>query len=344
MKENKSDFIKDYLLSTFPDARLASGGSEVVMRCRFCGDSQKDMSAKHLYIKVADVPLFNCFKCNSAGILTDEIIRKYFLSSYTDKDMEFFYNLRSYNKNISKQIKTYNANTSSYSIRNNNITIDDNTIYKLNYINNRLGLQLTYNDLLQNKIVLNLLDLIQSNNINTLTRSKNIINNLNDDCIGFLSTDNGFVTLRNIQNNMNFRYNVYTIFNNIENSRKYYIIPSIIDVSIGLPINIHIAEGPFDILSIFYNLRGMDRNQNMYVAICGKSYIGTVKSILRTYGIINCIFHLYVDNDVDDYALYPIRNILHPLGIECYIHRNIFEGEKDFGVSLNKINESIKKL
>ena len=57
--------LKEYLLSRFPDAKTASGGRQVVLRCRFCGDSQKDKSARHLYIKVdGDVPLYKCFKCN----------------------------------------------------------------------------------------------------------------------------------------------------------------------------------------------------------------------------------------------------------------------------------------
>lgn len=341
---NQSEFIKNYLLSTFPDARLASGGTEVVMRCRFCGDSQKDKNARHLYIKVSDVPLYNCFKCNTSGILTDEILRRYFLNSYNDKDLDFFYKLRSYNKELSNQIKTYAGNRTSFSVTNDYITLNVNTINKLNYINNRLGLSLDYNEILQNKIVLNLLDLIQSNYINSFTRSYNILQNMNDDCIGFLSVDNGFVTLRNISTNAQYRYQIYTLFNNIDNGKKFYVIPTSINLNDNTPVNIHITEGPFDILSIFYNLCNANRFQNIYIAICGKSYISAIKFILNIYGIINSIFHIYIDNDIKEYELYSIKNILSSLNIPGYIHRNGYNKEKDFGVDKNKINDIINKI
>ena len=58
----------------------------------------------------------------------------------------------------------------------------------------------------------------------------------------------------------------------------------------------------------------------------------------------NVEYHLCPDADVPDSKMYWIANILRPLGIRVYIHRNNFPGEKDFCVSHDKINEIIKPL
>ena len=56
--------------------------------------------------------------------------------------------------------------------------------------------------------------------------------------------------------------------------------------------------------------------------------------------------HLYPDNDkygsMDN--MNRIANFIRPLQIPLYIHRNLYEGEKDFGVSKDKIIEQVSKL
>ena len=39
-----------------------------------------------------------------------------------------------------------------------------------------------------------------------------------------------------------------------------------------------------------------------------------------------------------------IANYIKPFGYQLYIHRNNYEGEKDFGVPLNRINEIIERI
>ena len=54
----------------------------------------------------------------------------------------------------------------------------------------------------------------------------------------------------------------YNLFSpdQLAGTSKYYIIPNAID-TIKL-VKIHIAEGPFDILSIFYNLNNGNKYNN----------------------------------------------------------------------------------
>lgn len=344
-----SDELRTFLKSKFPDARDASGHTEIAIRCRICGDSQHDMSARHLYISLGTKdapPMYHCKKCNSSGKLTAEVLRSFVDCS---DDGEFLSVLRNKNAKLAKFSNNKIKNRRVYRVYNK--FIDDTKLSqaKLYYINKRLGLNLTYTDLMEDKIVLNLLDLLNRNNIKEYTRYPNIVSELNDCFIGFLSMDNGFVNMKNLvygkrelTKSINIRYVNYSIFQSEDNSRRYYTIPSKCNLCTPQPIDIHIAEGGFDILSIFYNLRGANRIQNIYTSIGGKSYRNLIELYLREFGLMNVRFHIYVDNDIDlEPLMYYIKTALVPLGLEVYIHKNSYPGEKDFGVSLDKIKEEI---
>jgi len=345
------DKLRAFLLGKFPDAHNASGNKEVALRCRFCGDSSTNLKDTHLYIYLGNdddkPPMYNCFKCNQCGILTPDILR-----SLVDcnQDGDLIHELKSYNAKTIKTSKNRLRSNKTYKISNKYLRDDELSKAKLLYINRRLGLNLTYADLLQNKIVLNLLDLLNGNRIEKYTRYDNIVKELDDSFIGFLSMDNGFINLKNlhkpgvVNKYIDRRYTNYSIFEGEDNTRRHYNIPTRCNIVSPEPIKIHIAEGPFDILSIFYNLNNGNRQQNIYTSIGGKSYLNVIKLFLSGFGIMNCVFHLYVDNDVSDSEIKAISNLLSPIGIQIYMHRNIFPGEKDFGVKSEKIKDQIIRI
>ena len=39
-----------------------------------------------------------------------------------------------------------------------------------------------------------------------------------------------------------------------------------------------------------------------------------------------------------------VAKVIRPFGCPIYIHRNLYPGQKDFGVSMDKIKESIIKM
>ena len=86
------------------------------------------------------------------------------------------------------------------------------------------------------------------------TRYPNIIDQLDHGFLGFLSYDNAFINMRNldivkdIYEGINRRYINYNIFNKYDNTNKFYVIPT--NINMEYPIKLHIAEGPFDALSI----------------------------------------------------------------------------------------------
>lgn len=349
IKNYDANFIEKYkqMLLSIPTARLASGGREVVMRCRYCPDSRDPRSA-HMYVSIPvnDEPSqHNCFKCRTKGLVTHEKLIQWGLYNHPD----VLVGLSSYNKrvmNLNKNKKYKDKDV--YMLSNNFITDNPLSNAKLRYINKRLGINLTYEDLLSKKIILNLKDLLSSNNITKLNRDMRIIDQLDDAFIGFITQDNAFVNMRNltpgkVDKSIDLRYVNYNIFGKFDNTQKYYTLPSNIDLLNPNRIKVHISEGPFDILSVYYNLR-RDDNNCIYSAILGNSYANICKHFIHNMKLINIEVHIYIDNDVSNFVIDDLKDILYTFQIPFYLHRNIYPGEKDFGVPIERINEQVYRI
>ena len=335
-----SDVYRRLLLSSLQGAKIASGGREVIARCPSCGKEE------HLYVSIPqdnNTPSkFNCFKCGYSGIVTPRILMEW--DSY---DPDVAIDLLNHNKNCNGKDKSYNNKTiKSYYIRND--IIDSKASRgKLDYINNRLGLQLSYHDLLNLKIVLNLYDVLNASYVQKLTRHKNICDQLNEYFMGFISIDNTTINMRRlvdegiVYQGIDERYINYKIFD-VNNNQKFYTIPTMIDMT--QPINIHIAEGPFDILSIYKNVRREE--PGIYSSCTGCNYLAVLMYFIETYKIPYCNIHIYADNDKSgsNEKMNKIASAIRPLRFPLYIHRNLYNGEKDFGVSSERIKEGVIQL
>lgn len=322
----------------------ASGGRELLTRCQYCSDSRNPNNG-HFYIKIPyddELIVFTCFKCGSKGILTPKIAIEWGIT-----DSEFLSLLSEYNKRVGNLSKNkIIVNTERYRLKYDFVTNDDLTKKKLEYVNTRLGTNLTVHDCIERKIILNLKDLLRSNNITQLTRHPNIVDQLDENFVGFLSFDNAFVNLRNVglkevYEGINKRWVNYNIFNKFDNTQKFYTIPSNIDLL--KPIELHIGEGAFDIISIKENLRKDTRNA-IFSSVGGNTYKGCVRHFLGKMGIPNLIVHLYPDNDVSRNTIIDIINSFQIFHIPFYIHRNTYQNEKDFGVPITNICETIEPV
>lgn len=349
--DNDSVSVLKILKRNFPE--LKRSGSEYVVRCRFCGDS-KNKSSAHFYINIGDentIPLYHCFKCERSGILTPAILRELIGDSNITK--EDIIDLTEISKSISTKVNLSRLR-SGYNklIRNTTWVLPtDNVSFlkeKLDYINSRLGLKLSIQEAQNLKIVFSIKNLLSANNLKS-NRSQSITDELDKHFIGFLSIDNGFLTMRNINDTDGFlkdaRYINYSIYNEKDNNHlRYYCIPTKIDKLSKDPINIHIAEGCFDILSIYYNLRGKDGYNNIYICSNGKGYYNVLRALIEKFGLYNIIVNVYPDNDVSDSTLHFYLRRLYKLSIPVYFHRNMCDGEKDFGVCKEFINEVVYKV
>ena len=336
--------LKQYLIDNFR-AKPASGGREVVKRCHLCGDS-RDPSDAHMYIglrpdgKIA----YNCFKCNSGGIVTRQFLKD--LACY---DENLIMMCETQNKSSGDSKGAYSGKVGSINFRKLLLPISTNefAMKKLDYISRRLGVQFNAQDAARFKIILNLKDFLDINGITKYTRHPDMVDALDKFFIGFLSMDNRYVMMRRLVPEgklpkfIDFRYVNYDISGSNTQGIKYYAVPNIVDIT--RPMEIHMAEGAFDILSAYLFVAPMGVNA-AFIAIGGKAYENAVKFLLTQYGFMGFILHLYADADVDDRMFVKIKNMLAPFNIPVYIHRNRMPGEKDFGVSMDKIQEQKYKL
>lgn len=313
-------------------------------RCPFCGDST-NLAHAHLSIKIdleSDAPMvYRCLKCSASGLVNDSFIEE--LGLYIDEEDKK--SLRSYNKKAMKYASLVNLDVEKYLVP---IYQDNQLNYsKLKYINDRLGTNLSYNDAKDHKILLNLFDFMKFNSMKTIEGlSFRMMETLNYYYIGFLSCNNNCIIFRDITKTQKYRYFKVVLNSKNVNPDTFYTIPNKIDLMYTNDINIHIAEGTFDIISIKNNLV-KDMNNNFFYAMCGFGGITILKYLLH-HGINTGInLHIYSDNDKSNrnhfkylyngsYITEWIDNI--------YIHRNQYKNEKDYGVMSSNIIDGIQKI
>lgn len=339
-----SERYVDFLVNNIkPFAKLVAGRKEINCRCFYCADSS-NMRKGHFYISVPseDEPsYFYCQKCHAQGIVTNDKLIEWGL----------------YNSSIGVELTRYNSKVLSltknkkfidsmiYNIKNDFISDDELSRRKLRYINGRLGTNLSFKDCIDNKIVLNLNDLIKRNKLE-LTRHPNIIDQLDTNFLGFLSFDNAFINMRNLDfikvyESIDKRYINYNVFNKYDNTLRFYVLPVNLNLFDTSPIRLHLAEGPFDILSIKYNLVGPS-DRDIFVSIGGSSYRGCIRHFITKMGLYNLEVHIYMDNDQSDFQALSIANLLTHFNTPVYLHRNICPGEKDYGVPKDRIKDSVR--
>lgn len=341
---NFADEYRQFLISHTLNGKSASGGSEVNCRCFYCPDSH-DPRHGHFYISIPQSPdepsKYHCMKCHESGYVTHKT-----LLDWGIWDDQIATDLIEHNKHTKYLNK---ASRIAVNRLINPIAVDDQVSQiKLQYINDRLGLSLSYDDLARMKITLSLRELLRCNGIDRLTREENIVDQLNYNFIGFISIDNGFLNMRRVcdeglvYKSIDKRYINYNIYGNFDTSHRFYTIPSQIDLLQGV-VNLHIAEGPFDILSIYHNLRHGE--PGIYSSVGGSNYLGVIMYMIETIGLPWVNVHLYPDNDnSDDRKIKYIYQQLKGINTPLYIHKNRYPGEKDFGVPLAKIDEYVYEM
>lgn len=317
-------------------------------RCPFCGDSIKTKNTGHLYIKIDmsdDSPIvFHCFKCDASGVLSEKNIENFDI-----KDDDLIQNLTKLNKSASNYKKR--------------IVFDENKIcyfdYKIpeikrseksKYIEDRLGLSLSDDDLKNIKFIPSIKDFLELNNLNTNLTSFNI-NMLEKYYVGFLSFGNSHILFRDVSNTQKIKWLKYPITKKSTQNRIFYSTQLSISYLETTPININLAEGIMDILSVKYNL-DHNTDSDINIAASGKSY-----DKILDFMISNCFYgsnvtvNIYSDNDIE-YNKNGAETTLEwfnekigkykPLFKAIYIYYNIIG--KDVGVPKDKIILQKNKL
>ena len=318
-----------------------SANSQVVCRCGYCSDSRNRLHG-HFSIKIDEnsdsLILMRCLKCNESGILTSQVM----------EDIGAPLSIED-----AKALDTLNRpnNKSTYGRQrplNYKVPVIINPIdskIKIGYLNDRLGIEFTPEMIQESKIILSIMDFFSENKIKIPDHiNPKLIKIIEENYVGFLSANNNKITFRRIVDNDQLnRYIKLSIDPYNTSPNNFYSIKNPgMDLLYTEPVHIHIAEGTFDILSIKYNLPHDDSQKHLFFASCGYNF-GTIIKWLIYMGINTDLYiHLYSDNDKSDEEDIKVLNGgINKYWIDhAYIHRNMFQGEKDFGVPAVRIKES----
>lgn len=339
-KQLKQNIINS--LCRLPHAKQR-GFDQYSVRCPFCGDSYKNEDSTHLYVKIDpnddEMPmLFHCLRCDVGGVLTPSVLRTLEIN-----DLNINSNLISYNK---RATKLYNRKLGISNNKLNYLTplpLDNNlTEEKKRYIENRLGVSMSIEEMVRLKIVFNLADFLKQNEIERITCKKERALVLQNDFVGFLSYKNEYINFRNIRKSKE-RYYKYSVLRNLDNTGNFYSIPNKIDLFTNETIVINLAEGVFDILGIFYHLNKMNLTNNIYAAVCGCGFVNVLKYYLNL-GLVgdNIIVNIFSDADRSPYFYRNLRDELEQWVGKINLYYNSIG--KDYGVPKDKINLITKKI
>lgn len=309
---------------------------QIRTRCPWCGDSHKNLRTGHLYLRINpddNLPIvYNCFKCPASGVL------KYNdLELFGIEDIELKSGMQYINRNADK----FNANNVEFKDIHFDFKIPDvYDKYKIEYIENRLGLKFSDEQLKDMKVITSLKRFLIDNGIDEITCKPNMANLVERQYIGFLSNNGAYILFRDITDKHEIRWYKYPITKESQGQRIFYSMASSIDLYTLDRITINLSEGVMDCVSIVHNINDGNSENILNIAICGKFYTNTIKYLINT-GFVgsNIIINIYADNDKTNdtsigYYRKIFKNISHLFG-EMNVFYNL--KYKDCGVPKSKI-------
>lgn len=333
---NKQDLYN--ILSSAPNSRAVSS-TQICTRCFICGDSHKNSNKKRLYIKIdvnnpREPVLYWCFNCFSKGIFTANMLRD---MGIDDTETSTF--IRRLNHDATNddgsRVNRY-RNNKEINLDIPPLKGDKKTLTKIKYLYDRIGYKIPPDDFTRLKIIFNIKEFLELNNIPPNNKH---IDLLDSDYIGFLSTHNEYVILRDITGQNRMRYVKYNIFNVVDNSHSFYTPKASIDLLTHDDIHIIVSEGPFDTLGIIYNVYQGDIDNKVFIASCDGSFVNPIMSFIRK-GLVgdNIYVDCYQDNDTRlDFKKIKRELKMYTPNFTVYYNRL----SKDFGVPADKIERDV---
>lgn len=346
--EVKEDFLDALYANRNTNKIKKVHSNQFRMRCHFCGDSQKNLEERHLYVLcdlTNDLPLkYNCFKCGESGYVNKDFLEK---ADITDKNLiSRIYALNRKSEKYDK--KNINANDDVYTF---NFCVPNIKLSKkTEYINNRFGIKFNNDDYKKMKVITSLFEFLKINDIKTSSFTRDVLYKLEDHYVGFLTNGSSHILFRDITDSEEHSWVKYPIVPDSSKNRIFYTLESSIDILSTDELNINLSEGVFDTLGIAYQL--IDNTDNsINIAVSGKYYNRVLTYLigLGLYGS-NVIVSIYSDNDntfnkkkSNDTSIDHYRNLLNkykPLYGRINVIYNL--KNKDYGIPKDGI--IIKKI
>lgn len=309
---------------------------EIRTRCPYCGDSQKNQNTGHFYLRINpndNYPiLYNCFKCPAQGVLKYDDLE--LLGVAGDSFKEGITTLNKTSDKVSSQENIIQSIHFDYELPT------QYSYRKIDYIENRLGLKFTDEQLYDMKVITSLKDFLVLNQIPTITCKPNMAKYLEANYIGFLTHNNTHILFRDITETSEIRWYKYPITIASVGQRIFYTMASNVNLYTDEEITINLSEGVMDAISICYNLDFDTRDNTLNIAVCGKYYNAILKYLFGM-GFVgsNVIVNIYADNDyTPDTTIEHYKKIFK--SYSYFVNRiNVFYNlkNKDCGVSKDKI-------
>lgn len=343
-------------ISKMPFYHVSPNGINHTIKCPYCNDDSPRHG--HFCLKIdidSDEPvLYNCLKCAHGGIMSINVLAD--LGIYLPQNLAA--QLRRSNKIYARKNNLTDISVMPFKIPEVcqllPITLAQ---AKMDYINNRLGTKLTIANAPGYNIVLSIKDFMAENKIGSIEGyDSTYLDYIDISYVGFLSANKNCITFRRIHDRIYGmkgarempRYIKMVIDRKNIDPNNFYTIPTVFDIMGTNDVNVHVSEGPFDILSIATNKVFATLEPNMFFAVCGFGYTSVIKNIIRMGICPNLNLFVYADNDKSDAA---IKKLILPKdqGIVPYLNsftivRNGYDNEKDFGVPKDRIKPSYKRI
>lgn len=339
--------VYNHLAKTVTPLYLTVRKDETNLRCPICGDSTKSTKSAHMYIQNKPPFKFYCQKCGSTGIVDDKFLLKFNanspdMNSYlSNSQLEYQMEL---NRKYGSSLTNYTKKEEFKILPNQYGDLEKR---KMDYIANRISREtITKDEIKKFRIILNLFDFYTNNGIETSNMTdyqKKKLDDLNKNYVMFLLHDNNLISCRhmNPSNKKEKFYKLRIFDNDLNTSTRFFSIVNKIDLT-NRVFNIHMSEGIFDILSVYYNLMDQKIDDNtLYLANNGTGYLFVLEYI-QSLSILNANINIYCDNDLSiDKLKKSLRNSSLIKFNEANIYYNTYgEGVKDFGVTKDKIKVS----
>lgn len=334
--------IRNLLLKNKKPSYETTNHKEVHVRCPYCGDSKHDASKARFYIEMKPPFRFHCFKCETSGVLNQQVLR----------DLGIFNN--DLNLDIAEANKVLrNVGVQKIQTKKLRKLVHENpntqlAQQSLQYFNNRYNLNLNpvY---IQNKFkaVLDVPEFMKLNGI-YIPYGQFDFNN----AIGFISSDSSHIIFRDTSGKQPRRYYNLCLANEdeLDACSKMYNISSEIDV-LQEKITLVMTEGIFDIIGVynhFYKDTPKEKNA-IFAAACGKAYNAVIQHYIRM-GFLDMDIKIYSDADVYRNFYEDMKkssNYLKNTQIEVFYNSLYQKGTKfgkDFGVPADQIKLKIQKI
>ena len=330
-------------LLQLPVCTVRSMETQYEVRCPFCGDSIKHFDHGHLSIHIDASSLddwmpYRCFRCGAFGHVDPDFFELIDISLQADEREALLIFLKRATKSNRYIDKNPPLVVPNYKGIDWTMTMNA----KIEYIANRLGITFEElkDDIAHLKIIVNLISFCKINHIMIPDKSEKQMVFSNFNYVGFLSSNSNLITLRRFTDQEELRRYDKIILNmkNL-NANTFYNIPFEFNYLDTSPINVHIAEGTFDILSIYYNVMKKNEDHNFYFACCGFLYSSIIKYLVSNGIVSDVTLHIYCDKDKSDEDLWNLLKRDEALLMyfdEIYVHRNRYinelgEIEKDYG-------------